>query len=80
WQFGANGQCVRIPSVSKKSNTASLICARTVPVHEQYGFIWVWAGKRELADSSLIPHDLFADVQNANGEFLLSPEDSCYLD
>ncbi|CAF1257211.1 unnamed protein product [Rotaria magnacalcarata] len=80
WQFGANGQCVRIPSVSKKSNTASLICARTVPVHEQYGFIWIWAGKRELADSSLIPHDLFADVQNANGEFLLSPEDSCYLD
>ncbi|CAF0820213.1 unnamed protein product [Rotaria sordida] len=80
WQYGANGQCVYIPSVSKKSNTASLICARTVPVHEQYGFIWVWPGKRELANSDLIPHRLFTDVQNINGEFLLSPEDSCYLD
>jgi phenylpropionate dioxygenase-like ring-hydroxylating dioxygenase large terminal subunit len=80
WQYGANGQCVYIPSVSKKSNTASLICARTVPVHEQYGFIWIWPGKRELANSDLIPHHLFSDVQNINGKFLLSPEDSCYLD
>jgi phenylpropionate dioxygenase-like ring-hydroxylating dioxygenase large terminal subunit len=80
WQYGANGQCVYIPSVSKKSNTASLICARTKPVHEQYGFIWVWPGKRELANSDLIPHSLFADVQNINGDFLLSPEYSCYLD
>ncbi|CAF4631081.1 unnamed protein product [Rotaria sp. Silwood2] len=80
WQYGANGQCVYIPSVSKKSNTASLICARTLPVHEQYGFIWIWPGKRELADSDLIPHRLFNDVQNTNGEFLLSPEDSCSLD
>ncbi|CAF0766993.1 unnamed protein product [Rotaria sp. Silwood1] len=80
WQYGANGQCVYIPSVSKKSNTASLICARTLPVHEQYGFIWIWPGKRELANRDLIPHRLFTDVQNVNGEYLLSPEDSCYLD
>jgi nitrite reductase/ring-hydroxylating ferredoxin subunit len=79
WQYGANGQCVRIPSVSKKSNTASLVCARTVPVHEQYGLIWIWPGKRELANSDLIPHRLLSDVQNIN-EFLLSPEDSAYLD
>jgi phenylpropionate dioxygenase-like ring-hydroxylating dioxygenase large terminal subunit len=80
WQYGANGQCVYIPSVSKKSNTASLICARTVPVHEQYGFIWVWPGKRELANSDFIPHRLLADLQNINGDFLLSPEESFYLD
>jgi phenylpropionate dioxygenase-like ring-hydroxylating dioxygenase large terminal subunit len=80
WQYGANGQCVYIPSVSKSSNTASLICARTVPVHEQYGFIWIWPGKRELANSDLIPHHLFSDVQNINGQFLLSPEDTCNLD
>jgi len=80
WQYGANGQCVYIPSVSKTSNTPSLICARTKPVHEQYGFIWVWPGKRELANSDLIPHSLFADVQNINGDFIISSEYSCYLD
>ena len=80
WQYGANGQCVYIPSVSKASKAASLICARALPVHEQYGFIWVWPGKRDLASSDLIPHSLFADVQRADGSFLLSPEYSCYLD
>ena len=80
WQYGANGQCVYIPSVSKSSNTASLICARTLPVHEQYGFIWVWAGKRELANSDAIPHRLLADLQHTNGDFLLSPEYACSLD
>ena len=80
WQYGANGQCVYIPSVSNSSNMASLICARTLPVHEQYGFIWVWPGKRELANSDSIPHRLFADLQKANGDFLLSPEYACSLD
>ena len=80
WQYGANGQCVYIPSVSKTSNTASLVCARTKPVHEQYGYVWVWPGKRELANSDLIPHRLFADVQDEKGPYLLSPEDSCTVD
>jgi phenylpropionate dioxygenase-like ring-hydroxylating dioxygenase large terminal subunit len=80
WQFGAHGQCVRIPSVSKTSKTASLICARTVPVHEQYGYIWVWPGQRELANSDLIPHRLFTDLLNENGKFLLSPDSVCGLD
>lgn len=75
WQYGAKGQCVYIPSVSKQSNTATLICARTKPVHEQYGYIWIWPGKAELAHSDLIPHRLFADLQKANGNFLLSPEE-----
>jgi phenylpropionate dioxygenase-like ring-hydroxylating dioxygenase large terminal subunit len=80
WQYGANGRCVRIPSVSSRSNMSSLICARTLPVHEQYGFIWVWPGKRELAHAELVPHRLFDDVQNADGRFLLSPEYCCQLD
>ncbi|UJR10762.1 hypothetical protein I4U23_014950 [Adineta vaga] len=79
WQFGAHGQCVYIPSVSKNSNTASLICARTVPVHEQYGYIWIWPGKRELADSILIPHKLFDGIQGDHSRFLLSPETVCDL-
>ena len=80
WQYGANGQCVHIPSISKQSNTASLICARTKPVHEQYGFIWVWPGKHELANSDLIPHSLFSDVQSGKDDYILSPEYSCNLD
>jgi hypothetical protein len=28
----------------------------------------------------LIPHRLFADVENSNGDFIISPEYSCYLD
>ncbi|CAF1072004.1 unnamed protein product [Adineta ricciae] len=80
WQFGAHGQCVHIPSVSKNSKTPSLICARTVPVHEQYGYIWIWPGKYELADSRFIPHQLFADLQAENSTFLLAPENTFDLD
>ena len=80
WQYGSNGQCVLIPSVSKTSKTANLICARTVPVHEQYGFIWIWPGKQNLAHSDLIPHQLFVDLQNPNGDYLLAPEYACSLD
>ena len=79
WQYGANGQCVYIPSVSKGSKIASVVCARTRPVHEQYGFIWIWPGKRELAHKDLIPHGLFTNVQNKDGRYLLSPEYACDL-
>ena len=80
WQFGAQGQCVYIPSVLKSSNTASLVCARTVPVHEQYGFIWIWPGKRELADSARVPHRLFDGLQGDKVKFVLTPESVCNLD
>jgi hypothetical protein len=33
-----NLEWVYIPFVSKSSNTAALICARTLPAHEQYEF------------------------------------------
>ncbi|CAF4837249.1 unnamed protein product [Rotaria sp. Silwood1] len=79
WQYGANGRCVHIPSASKDSNMASFVSARTRPIHEQYGFIWVWPGKSERAHMDLVPHRLFADVQNTNDKLLLTSENSCYL-
>lgn len=80
WQYGAKGQCVYIPSVSKNSKASSLVCARTRPVHEAYGFIWVWPGKRERAHKDLIPHRLFTNVQNGNEPFILSLEYARNLD
>lgn len=80
WQYGNNGQCVYIPSVSKVSRVASFVCARSLPVHEQYGFIWIWPGKRDLAHSDFIPHDIFSDLQRINGPFIMSPEYSRSLD
>lgn len=31
-------------------------CVKRYPVHERYGFIWVWPGETEQADINKIPH------------------------
>jgi phenylpropionate dioxygenase-like ring-hydroxylating dioxygenase large terminal subunit len=61
WQFGNNGKCVHIPAVDRKKSIASSICAKNKPVHEEFGYVWVWPGPAELADTSLIPRDLFKE-------------------
>ncbi|CAF1186819.1 unnamed protein product, partial [Didymodactylos carnosus] len=79
WQYGVDGKCQVIPSTSKYSNVASVICAQTKPVHEQYGFIWVWPGRKDLAHSDLIPHQLLADLQHST-DYIMSPEGYRVLD
>lgn len=48
WEFDGNGECVRIPYIPP---TAKLPCAkaRSYPVREQYGLVWVFPGNPELA-------------------------------
>ena len=52
-QFGRDGVCTGIPSqnVIPKENFA----ARSFPVIERYGMIFIWTGDAALADESLLP-------------------------
>ena len=36
-------------------------CARTYPVIERYGFVWVWPGEAALADPAKLPHFAWAE-------------------
>ncbi|GAB4382031.1 MAG: hypothetical protein Kow00121_41660 [Elainellaceae cyanobacterium] len=54
WEFDGNGQCVNIPYFPKEQK---LPCAqaRSYPVQDQYGIIWVFPGEPALADLQPIP-------------------------
>tara|TARA_B110001454_G_scaffold95625_2_gene90729 strand:- start:10463 stop:11482 length:1020 start_codon:yes stop_codon:yes gene_type:complete len=50
--FNSGGQCVLNPHGDV---IAPGLHVRAYPLHEQYGFVWVWMGVREYADHGLIP-------------------------
>jgi len=52
-EFGADGKCVRIPG---QHSIPPRLKARTYPVVEKHGWVWVWMGDAALADPSKI-HD-----------------------
>ena len=52
-QFNGAGECVRNPHGSKRIPPNSTI--PTFPIIECHGAIWIWLGKADLADKSLIP-------------------------
>jgi renierapurpurin 18,18'-hydroxylase len=54
WEFDGNGNCVHIPYLPK---TQKLPCAkaRSYPVTEKYGLIWVFPGDPELAPERSLP-------------------------
>lgn len=54
-QFAPSGQCVKVPT---QERTPSAIRVRSFPVTERYGFLWVWTGDLDQADSALIPDEL----------------------
>ncbi|HEY9619796.1 MAG TPA: aromatic ring-hydroxylating dioxygenase subunit alpha [Crinalium sp.] len=54
WEFGTDGQCVSIPYFPKGQK---LPCAqaRSYPVREEYGIIWVFPGDSALAETAPFP-------------------------
>ena len=51
-KFSSDGKCVHIPATDVRPPNSDV---RTFPVVEQDGWIWVWPGNPEAADSTLIP-------------------------
>jgi vanillate O-demethylase monooxygenase subunit len=49
---GCKGKIIEMPGQDPKK----IPCLGYFPVVEKYGFIWIWPGKKENADESLIPH------------------------
>lgn len=50
--FDCSGSCVKAPGLAR---TPSSAVVHSFPCVSRYGFVWLWMGKPELADESLIP-------------------------
>jgi phenylpropionate dioxygenase-like ring-hydroxylating dioxygenase large terminal subunit len=50
--FDDTGKCIRVPGQEKIPAGAGV---RSFPVMERHNVVWIWVGKRELADSSSVP-------------------------
>ncbi|CAN5706331.1 aromatic ring-hydroxylating dioxygenase subunit alpha [soil metagenome] len=50
--MGGDGKCVSMPG----QRTRGFPGIRSFPVHERYGFVWVWTGDPALADPAKIHH------------------------
>lgn len=66
-QLDKTGSCVSIPSQDFIPPKA---CVKAYPVHEHYGWIWVWMGDPTVADTALIPdfHQLTDPAYGAVGK------------
>ena len=51
-KMGCDGSTDSMPG----QQVQSFPCIRRYPVHERYGFIWVWPGDADKADVATIPH------------------------
>lgn len=69
WQFGENGQCMRIPSISHESHQEKNVCMKTKPLIEEMGIIFVWPGNPSLAHSTLVPRFMFREREWKGWEF-----------
>ncbi len=54
WQFNGDGECVHIPYFPPEQK---LPCAkaRSFPVQEKYGIVWVFPGNPQLAEQNALP-------------------------
>jgi phenylpropionate dioxygenase-like ring-hydroxylating dioxygenase large terminal subunit len=55
WQFGKNGQCLRIPQLSADAKIPNNASVKFFTVVEHQGIVWMWAGNPEEADTAMIP-------------------------
>ncbi|WP_111893215.1 aromatic ring-hydroxylating oxygenase subunit alpha [Acinetobacter sp. MB5] len=55
--MGCDGKTVDMPA----QRVNGFPCNKAFAVVEKYGFIWVWAGEKALADESKLPHLEWAD-------------------
>ncbi|GAB3103967.1 aromatic ring-hydroxylating dioxygenase subunit alpha [Aestuariicella hydrocarbonica] len=56
-KMGSDGKTVSMPG----QRVQNFPCIRRYPVHERYGFIWVWPGDADKADVATIPHQHWAE-------------------
>ncbi|PKL77568.1 MAG: hypothetical protein CVV27_05080 [Candidatus Melainabacteria bacterium HGW-Melainabacteria-1] len=59
WEFNGEGQCVRIPALPDTGRIPKGACTRGLPLIEQQGYLWVWAGERQPEATEqpfLFPH------------------------
>ncbi len=50
--FSADGECTHVPG---QTNIPSAARVATYPIEARHGFVWIWMGEADLADSALIP-------------------------
>ncbi|NES81577.1 MAG: Rieske 2Fe-2S domain-containing protein [Moorea sp. SIO2B7] len=62
WQFGNDGECLRIPQLPEDAKIPANSCVQSYPIVERQGIVWMWRGKAELADKKDIP--TVADFDN----------------
>ncbi|MBL8550238.1 MAG: aromatic ring-hydroxylating dioxygenase subunit alpha [Hyphomonadaceae bacterium] len=51
-KFAPDGQCNEIPG---QAHISSKVCVRSYPVVEKHGAVWIWMGRPDSPDASLIP-------------------------
>ena len=51
-KFSVEGQCTEAPGQAVPPSTA---CVRTFPLVSKHGLLWIWLGRKELADTALVP-------------------------
>ena len=74
WEFDGDGQCVRIPYLSETQKLPSA-CARSYPVREKYGLIWVFPGDPAQADR--VPMLEIAEYDRRDRWFAISIAAQC---
>jgi len=57
-KFDSSGKCVEIPGQESIPPQAKV---RSYPLHERYGWVWIWMGDPAKADPALIPNWWWAD-------------------
>jgi phenylpropionate dioxygenase-like ring-hydroxylating dioxygenase large terminal subunit len=81
WQYGSDGQCVRIPQLPTNLRIPPKACVRAYPVAIRHGMVWIWAGDPAGADESLIPSSKKHDDESVfRVDFQIDlPYDQSYL-
>lgn len=64
WEFGAKGECKKIPVLSAEDSIPKKAHASYKATTECYGLIWVWTGEPENADHNALPHAAFEYADN----------------
>ena len=63
WQYGTDGTCLEIPSLSPTATIAKQAKMSTYPVREKYGWIWLCLGDGEAGELPTIPN--FPDLKSS---------------
>src|SRR5262249_41333621 len=68
-RFDARGRCVHIPGNDR--SPLGIFAARSYPLTERYGYLWIWMGDPQRADPSAVPDYSWQTDPNWTGELRL---------